>query len=112
MPYCPQFLTVNRPDLLVSTVRLLAKEQFRARDVFPLDNPHQFNIDDSTNDVRAICDEVNVTIRLFCRYKKDVERFNLRIVNFAHHHPEMCGVVNEKGGDEEDEKNIRLTWKK
>ena len=82
MPYCHYYLKIHNPEYLDSAVQLLAKEQFSSRDAYPLDDPYHYNIDDSMNDVRAITDETNNVIRLFCRYKKDVERFNHRVIKF------------------------------
>lgn len=95
MPYCHQYLKANGSEHLFSTVQLLSKEQFNARDAYPLDNPNHFNIDNSMNDVRAITDTKNLSIRLFCRYAKDVERFNLRVIKFAKCHSDICGVFDE-----------------
>jgi hypothetical protein len=96
MPYCHFYLKTHQPEHLVSTVSLLAKEEFQARDAYPLDNPSHYNIDNSMNDVRAITDTDNQSIRLFCRYAKDVDRINQRMVRFADIHPDICGVFDEE----------------
>jgi hypothetical protein len=106
MPYCHHYLKIHNPEHLDSTVRLLAKEQFRARDAYPLGKPNQFNIDDSMNDVRAITGIYNQSIRLFCRYKKDVQRMSQRLIKFVDSHPDLCGVF-----DEEESITFNLTWK-
>tara|TARA_R110002012_G_scaffold244889_3_gene419883 strand:- start:8448 stop:8762 length:315 start_codon:yes stop_codon:yes gene_type:complete len=104
MPYCHHYLKIHHPEHLDSTVRLLAKEQFHSRDAY------QYNIDGSMNDVRAIKDTNNLSIRLFCRYAKDVQRFNQRMVRFADSHPDICGVFDE--GDEAPESiTFNLSWK-
>ncbi|MEI8647009.1 hypothetical protein P4S73_02300 [Paraglaciecola sp. Hal342] len=95
MPYCRQYLKAYDSEHLVSTVRLLAKQQFQARDAYPLDNPSHYNIDNSMNDVRAITDTDNQSIRIFCRYENDVERMSQRINNFAESHSDICGVFDE-----------------
>jgi hypothetical protein len=110
MPYCHFYLKTHQPEYLVSTVRLLAKEQFHARDAFPLDNPSHYNIDDSMNDIRAITDTDNLSIRLFCRYAKDVERINQRMVRFADIHPDICGVFDE-GDTGKESTTFILSWK-
>ena len=112
MPYCHQYLKTHIPENLDSTVQLLAKEQFGSSDAYPLDNPNQYNIDDSMNDVRAITDMSNQSIRLFCRYKKDVQRFSLRIVKFSNCHRDICSVVDEEEIRETPESiTFNLTWK-
>jgi hypothetical protein len=108
MPYCHHYLKIHNPEHLDSTVRLLAKEQFRSRDGHPLDNPNQFNIDDSMNDVRVIID--NQFIRLFCLYTKDVQRMSQRLIKFADSHPDICGVFDEEETGEESI-TFNLTWK-
>ena len=110
MPYCHQYLKANDSEHLFSTVQLLSKEQFNARDAYPLDNPNHFNIDNSMNDVRAITDTKNLSIRLFCRYAKDVERFNLRVIKFAKSHSDICGVF-EEGEKAPESITFNLTWK-
>ena len=111
MPYCHHYLKIHKPEHTIGIVQLLAKEQFHVRAVYPLDNPNQYNIDDSMNDVRAICDETNTAIRIFCRYKKDVQRMSQRIIKFAHCHPDMCSVVDEEGDEELELISFKLTWK-
>lgn len=110
MPYCHHYLKTHNSEHLVSTVRLLAKEQFHSRDAYPLDNPNQYNIDGSMNDVRAITDTNNLSIRLFCRYAKDVQRINNRMVRFADSHPDICGVFDE-GEKAPEPITFNLTWK-
>ena len=110
MPYCHQYLKANGSEHLVSTVRLLAKQQFQARDAYPLDNPSHYNIDNSMNDVRAITDTKNLSIRLFCRYAKDVQRMSQRINNFAESHSEICDVFDE-GKKAPEAITFNLTWK-
>ena len=104
-------MKIHNPEHLDSTVRLLAKEQFFARDAYSLDKQDQYNIDNSMNDVRAISDETHVTIRLFCRYKKDVKRSSQRIVKFANNHLYMCSVFDEEGDEEPESISFKLTWK-
>jgi len=112
MPYCHHYLKIHNPEHLDSAVRLLAKEQFHARDAYPLGKPNQFNIDDSMNDVRAIMGMSNQSIRLFCRYKKDVQRMSQRIIKFADSHPDICGVFDEEDTGETPESiTFNLTWK-
>jgi hypothetical protein len=62
------------------------------------------------NDVRAITDTGNLSIRLFCRYAKDVQRFNQRMVRFADSHPDICEVEEVIGGV--DDVTITMSWKK
>jgi hypothetical protein len=112
MPYCHQYLKIYYPEHLDCAVRLLAKEQFNARDAYPLEKPNQYNIDDSMNDVRAITDTGNQSIRLFCRYKKDIRRINQRVIRFADSHSEMCGVVDDEDTCGVDWMTIKVTWKK
>jgi hypothetical protein len=88
---------------------LLAKEQFHARDAYPLGKPNQFNIVDSMNDVRAITD--NQFIRLFCRYKKDVQRMSQRLIKFVDSHPDICGLFDEEDTGETESITFNLTWK-
>jgi hypothetical protein len=111
MPYCHHYLKIHNPEHLDCAVRLLAKEQFDTRDAYPLDNPNHFNIDSSTNDVRANVDIYDTLIRLICRYKKDVQRMSQRIIKFADSHPVMCGVVDEEDTGGVDEMAITMTWK-
>tara|TARA_R110002167_G_scaffold2284_5_gene11696 strand:- start:159 stop:491 length:333 start_codon:yes stop_codon:yes gene_type:complete len=110
MPYCHYYLKIHNPEYLDSSVQLLAKEQFSSRNVYPLDNPNHYNIDNSMNDVRAITDTDNLSIRLFCRYAKDVERFNQRLIKFVDSHPDICGVF-EEGETGEESITFNLTWK-
>tara|TARA_R110001592_G_scaffold361327_1_gene671729 strand:+ start:228 stop:542 length:315 start_codon:yes stop_codon:yes gene_type:complete len=93
MPYCHHYLKIHNSEHLVSTVRLLATEQFYARDAYPLDNPSHYNIDGSMNDVRAITGMSKQSIRLFCRYKKDVQRMSQRVIMFGDSHPEILGMM-------------------
>jgi hypothetical protein len=109
MPYCHHYLKIHNPEHLDSTVRLLAKEQFHARDAYPLGKPNQFNIVDSMNDVRAITD--NQFIRLFCRYKKDVQRMSQRLIKFVDSHPDICGLFDEEDTGETESITFNLTWK-
>lgn len=110
MPYCHHYLKIYNSEHLVSTVRLLAKGQFNARDAYPLDNPSHYNIDSSMNDVRAITDTDNKSIRIFCRYENDLERMSQRIITFAESHPDICGVFDEEEVGEESI-TFNLTWK-
>jgi hypothetical protein len=107
MPYCHHYLKIHQPEHLVSTVRLLAQEQFQARDAYPLDNPYHYNIDNSMNDVRAIMDKGNLSIRLFCRYAKDVERINQRVIKFVMSHADICGVFDVSVTDEDSSINSK-----
>jgi hypothetical protein len=111
MPYCYHYLKIRNPEYSFNIVQLLAKEQFFASDAYPLDKPNQYNIDDSMNDVRAIHVETINAIRLFCRYKKDVQRFSLRIVKFPNCRPDLCSVVDEEGHEESESISFKLTWK-
>lgn len=110
MPYCHQYLKANGSEHLFSTVQLLSKEQFNARDAYPLDNPNHFNIDNSMNNVRAITDTKNLSIRLFCRYAKDVRRFNHRVIKFAERHSDICDVFDE-GESGEESITFNISWK-
>jgi hypothetical protein len=109
MPYCYQHLKKNHAVPIESIVKLLAKEQFHARDAYPLEKTNQFNIDGSMNDVRAITD--NQFIRLFCRYKKDVQRMSQRLIKFVDSHPDICGVFDEEDTGETESITFNLTCK-
>jgi RNA polymerase-binding transcription factor DksA len=111
MPYCHHFLKTNHGVDVDEVVKLLAKEQFHARDAYPMDNPEQYNIDESVNDVRAFTNKESNTIRLFCRYKRDVHRIQSKLTRFAVGHPDLCNVTDEKIDLETTPIVFKLTWK-
>lgn len=73
-------------------IRLLAREQFRARDAYYIENSHTYNIDAGMNDVRAVVEVDSNVVTLCCRDKAEVGIMDSRIVAFAAQHPELCGL--------------------
>jgi hypothetical protein len=92
MPYCTNSLIVSAEQDVVNTVSLFAKEQFKALDAHPGDHS-QFNIDAGENDARAIVNFEQRQIKVFCRYPEDIERTDLKIVEFVKHHANLCELV-------------------
>lgn len=52
-----------------------------------------FNIDVGENDIRAYFDEEQQVIRFFCRYKKDINKYDDKLRDFSIKHSNECELV-------------------
>lgn len=85
MPYCnTEFHTIS-PEQVHEVLSTLAKEFVGGRDAYLLSSG-TYSIDAGENDIRAMYDEENITVRFFCRYERDKGRYDTKIQSFASKH--------------------------
>jgi hypothetical protein len=89
MRYCSSSLVISPNADIHQTISLVAKEQFNALTAHELAN-NEFNIDAALNDVRAIINKESHQIRFCCRYERDVQRINRKVLAFANDHSDLC----------------------
>lgn len=83
MPYCETTFQTVLPEQVENVLSSFTKECFvGGQAVYPLDDG-SFSIDAGENDVRAIYDEENASIRFFCRYKRDMGFYDKKLQSFA-----------------------------
>ncbi|WP_286823929.1 MULTISPECIES: hypothetical protein [unclassified Idiomarina] len=64
----------------------LTKESFAGgQSAYQLDDG-TFSIDAGENDIRAIYDEENAAIKFFCRYQRDIDFYDKKLMSFATKH--------------------------
>ncbi len=79
--YCKTAILISDEVDIHTLLTRFAIECHGAREAIPIDS-HQFNIDASMNDVRAVVKDEATLITFCCRYQRDVLRTEEKIQRF------------------------------
>lgn len=83
MPYCSTIFQRVSPEDLEAILSVFANENFvGGQAAYNLGN-NSYSIDAGENDVRAIYDYENEVVRFFCRYEKEMPRYEKKLLAFA-----------------------------
>jgi hypothetical protein len=86
MPYCQTVFQPIDPENVEEALSAFTKENFvGGRAAYHLGNG-SYSIDTGENDIRAIYDDENEVIRFFCRYEKEMPRYDKKLQAFACKH--------------------------
>lgn len=86
MPYCQTEFNNISPENVEQVLSLFTKEHFvGGRATYQLDDG-SYSIDAGENDIRAIFDEESASIKFFCRYEKEMEFYEKKLMSFAAGH--------------------------
>ena len=93
MYYCNSMLKITKVANVQQLLSALTREQFvRGRAAYRLASGG-FNIDAGENDIRAYYDEQQQVTRFFCRYQKDINKYEAKLREFAVKHSNECDLV-------------------
>jgi hypothetical protein len=86
MPYCETAFHPVIPDDIEHMLSAFTRENFVGGQVaYHLGNG-SYSIDAGENDIRAIYDPEDETVRFFCRYERDLSRYEIKLQSFAAKH--------------------------
>jgi hypothetical protein len=98
MPYCQTNFRAVPPERVEEVLSLLTKESFvGGQSAYQLDDG-SYSIDAGENDIRAIYDQENAEIKFFCRYQRDMNFYDKKLMAFATKHgidTKPCTVSSE-----------------
>ncbi len=98
MPYCQTNFRAVPPERVEEVLSLLTKESFvGGQSTYQLDDG-SYSIDAGENDIRAIYDQENAEIKFFCRYQRDMNFYDKKLMAFATKHgiyTKPCTVSSE-----------------
>lgn len=58
-------------------LKILAVEEFKAKDIHRIEGTETYDIDDGMNDIRAKIEKNHISF--YCRYKSDIQRYEDKI---------------------------------
>jgi hypothetical protein len=83
MPYCQTEFKSITIESVEEVLSAFTTENFvGGRAAYHLGNGY-YSIDAGENDIRAIYDEENAVVRFFCRYDKEITRYEKKLKDFA-----------------------------
>ena len=83
MPYCKINFRAIPPERVEEVLSLLTKDSFvGGQSAYQLGDG-SYSIDAGENDIRAIYDQENAEIKFFCRYKRDMNFYDKKLMAFA-----------------------------
>ncbi|MDV6314918.1 hypothetical protein [Idiomarina sp. HP20-50] len=86
MPYCRTQFKLVKPEQVENVLTSLTQECFvGGQAAYQLDDG-SFSVDAGENDIRAIYDEENAAITFFCRYQRDMNFYDKKLMAFATKH--------------------------
>ena len=98
MPYCRTAFQTVKPEQVESLLTTFTQECFVGGQVAYRLDDGTFSIDAGENDIRAIYDQENAEIKFFCRYQRDMNFYDKKLMAFATKHgidTKPCTVTSE-----------------
>ncbi|MRJ41621.1 MULTISPECIES: hypothetical protein [Idiomarina] len=86
MPYCRTEFKLVKPEQVKNVLSTFTRECFvGGRAAYQLDDG-SYSIDAGENDIRAIYDQENTFVKFFCRYQRDMNFYDKKLMAFATKH--------------------------
>ena len=98
MSYCRTAFQIVKPEQVENVLSTFTREYFvGGRAAYQLDDG-TYSVDAGENDIRAIYDQENAEIKFFCRYQRDMNVYDKKLMAFATKHgieTKSCTVTSE-----------------
>jgi len=86
MPYCQTNFRAVPPKRVEEVLSSLTKESLvGGQSAYQL-NDGSYSVDAGENDIRAIYDQENAELKFFCRYQRDMNFYDKKLMAFATKH--------------------------
>ena len=86
MSYCRTAFQIVKPEQVENVLSTFTREYFvGGRAAYQLDDG-TYSVDAGENDIRAIYDQENAEIKFFCRYQRDMNFYDKKLMAFATKH--------------------------
>ncbi|GAB5382845.1 MAG: hypothetical protein Alis2KO_41860 [Aliiglaciecola sp.] len=92
MPYCKTALLITHHHDVLATLSVFARENFAFGQAAYKIGEERYAIDGGENDIRAIHDKENNTVKFFCRYSDDISKYEKILTRFAQKH--KISIIN------------------
>ena len=86
MPYCQTNFRTVPPERVEEVLSSLTKESFVVGQSAYQLNDGSYSVDAGENDIRAIYDQENAELKFFCRYQRDMNFYDKKLMAFATKH--------------------------
>ena len=86
MLYCRTEFKLVKPEQVENVLTIFTQESFVGGQVAYRLDDGTFSIDAGENDIRAIYDAANAELKFFCRYQRDMNFYDKKLMAFATKH--------------------------